>query len=140
MNGNENTKLVCLDTSLFIYFFEKNPEFYEKSKIYFQKLEKGLIRAVTTILTVTEVLSFKVTIIPESVFVEALFTLPHLKIIEVNKDISIKAARIRREYKFLLADSIQLATASYAGAKAFITNDGRLKRFKELKIILLDEL
>lgn len=91
-------------------------------------------------LTVIEVLSFKRTCLSEKVFLEAIFSLPNLTILEVNKNIAVEAARIRREYRFTLADSVQLATALYAKAKAFITNDERLKKFKELKVILLSEL
>lgn len=140
MSGNGNIKLVCLDTSLFIYFFEKNPQFYLPSKIYFQKLETNSVKAVTTMLTVIEVLSFTKIGLSEEVFLEAIFSLSNLTILEVNKTIAIEAARIRREYKFSLADAVQLATALYAKAKVFITNDEPLKKFKELKVILLSEL
>lgn len=140
MNGNGNIKLVCLDTSLFIYFLEKNPQFYDSARAYFSKLEKNLFKAVTTILTLTEILSFRNPIITEDKLVIEFFDTPNLTILEVNREISIESARIRRTYGFKLADSIQLATAKYAKAKVFITNDERLKKFKELKVILLKEL
>lgn len=41
---------------------------------------------------------------------------------------------------FRLPDSIQLATAKLNKAKAFITNDERLKSFKELKVVLIKEI
>ena len=140
MNGNENIKLVCFDTSLFIYFLEKNPQFYDSAREYFSKLEKHSFKAVTTILTLTELLSFRNPIITEDQLVTEFFGTPNLTVFDVNRKISIEAARIRRIYGFKLADSIQLATALESGAKAFITNDERLKKFKELKVILLNEL
>lgn len=140
MSGIASTNLVCFDTSLFIYFFEQNPQFYQTSKLYFQKLEKGSIKAATTILTLIEILSYKNLVVPEGKVIAEFYDTPNLTIIEVNREISIEAARIRREYKFKLADSIQLSTAKYARAKTFITNDDSLKRFKELKVILLTEI
>lgn len=140
MNGNGNIDLFCLDTSLFIYFFEQNPKFYKQAEIYFRKLEKGSVLGITTILTLTEILSYKNLVVPENKVIIEFFDIPNLTVIEVNKPIAIEAARIRREYKFKLADSIQLATADVAKAKAFITNDNRLKSYKGLKVILLSEI
>lgn len=140
MSGNVNIDLLCLDTSLFIYFLEQNPKFYQTSEAYFSKLEKRTIKAVTTILTLTEILSYENLIIPEDKIITEFFSTPNLSVIEVNQEIAVEAARIRREYKFKLADSIQLATAKYSKAKAFITNDDRLKKFKELRIVLLTDL
>lgn len=140
MSGNGNIDLLCLDTSLFIYFLEQNPKFYKASEVYFNKLEKRTIKAVTTILTLTEILSYENLIIPEDKIITEFFNTPNLTVLEVNQQIAVEAARIRREYKFKLADSIQLATAKYSKAKAFITNDEGLKKFKELKVILLSEL
>jgi predicted nucleic acid-binding protein len=65
---------------------------------------------------------------------------PNLTDLEDNMAISLEAARIRREYGLRLPDATQLATAIYAKAKAFITNDHRLKQFKEIKIITLEQL
>ncbi|OGE64802.1 hypothetical protein A3I48_01575 [Candidatus Daviesbacteria bacterium RIFCSPLOWO2_02_FULL_36_7] len=62
-----------------------------------------------------------------------------MEIYQVDEKIAVESARIRRKYSFRLLDSIQLATALYAKAQAFITNDDRLKKFKELKVILLKE-
>lgn len=140
MSGNGNIDLVCLDTSLFIYFLEQNPKFYQTSEVYFSKLEKGTIKAVTTILSLTEILSYENLMIPEDKIIIEFFATPNLIVVEVNQAIAVEAARIRREYKFKLADSIQLATAKCARARAFITNDERLKKFKELKVILLSKL
>ena len=58
----------------------------------------------------------------------------------VDRTITVEAARIRREYGFRLPDSIQLATALFGKANALITNDERLKKFKELKVINLKDI
>ena len=63
--------------------------------------------------------------------------MPNLNIIDVDYKIALEAARIKREYKFRLPDSIQLATALIGKAQAFVTNDQRLKKFQELPIVML---
>ena len=71
---------------------------------------------------------------------ELLLRTPNLTIIDVNQDLATEAARIRRKYGFRTPDAIQLATAKLTRAKALLTNDQRLKSFKDLKIILLSEI
>lgn len=137
MNGSASTDLICFDTSLFIYFFEQNPKFYKQAEVYFRKLEQGSIKAVTTILTLTEILSYKNSSVPEAKIIVEFFDVPNLSVAEVTRSVAIEAARIRREDKFRLADSIQLATAVCAKAQAFITNDQKLRGFKKVKIILI---
>ena len=135
--GNGNIKKICLDTSLFIYYFEAHPEFGPLSKVYFEDLLANKLAAVTTIISLTELLSFtKLILLPKQI-IRDFFNIPNLKVIEVNQEIAITAAEIRREYHFKLADSIQLATAVFAKADAFLTNDARLKPFKKLKVIIL---
>src|SRR5207248_6090877 len=46
---------------------------------------------------------------------------------------------LRRAYGFRIPDAIQLATCLYQKVDLFITNDRRLKTYKEIPIILLSE-
>ena len=62
---------------------------------------------------------------------------PNLKIKNLDSEIAIEAARIRRKYGFQTPDAIELATAVVAKADAFITNDKRLMKFNEIKVKLL---
>lgn len=144
MSGTEQFgkfKTVGLDTNIFIYFFEQNPEFSVKAKVIFDALSSGKQSAVTSIISLIEILS------PNFLSKEAVreteakfFDIPNLKILEIDKTIGLEAAAIRREYGFRLSDAVQLATALQSRAKAFITNDQRLKSFKKLKVISLRDL
>lgn len=134
-------KTVGLDTNIFIYFFEQNPEFSSRAKIIFDALSSGKQSAVTSIISLIEILS------PDFLSKEAVseteakfFDIPNLKILELDQTIGLKAAEIRREYGFRLSDAVQLATALSVKAKVFITNDQRLKSFKKLKVISLQDL
>lgn len=134
-------KLVAIDTNIFIYYFEDNPQFGTASKKIIDALSGQLLSGVTSIIAISETLSkqglpIKITKDIENDF----FEIPKLSILEVDRKVAVKAAKIRREYGFRLPDAIQLATAIISKAQAFITNDERLKKFKELKVILLDQL
>lgn len=50
------------------------------------------------------------------------------------------AAGIRARYNLGTPDSIQIATALDSGAIHLLTNDARLARVTELRVLVLDEL
>lgn len=140
MNGNINHKLVALDSNIFIYNLEENPGFVKFTDIIFQNLSANKLKATTSILSLTEILSYPKTETVVKEITSDFFSTPNLLVLEVNREVALEAARIRRKYAYRLPDSIQLATALVTKATAFITNDSRLKRFKELKIILIKDL
>lgn len=140
MSGIAKLNFVALDSNIFIYFFESNPEFAKHINQIFEALLKNKLQAVTSIVAVIEALSYPSP--PEVVtgIKEGFATLPNLRIVDVNKEIALEAAGIRRKYGFKLPDAVQLATALSVKAKVFITNDQRLKPFKNLKVLSLKEI
>lgn len=132
-------KTFALDTNIFIYHFHRYPKFTELADNLFLYFEKQKRRTVTSIISLVELLSYKVGDEKIKELKEAFNTTPNLTIYAVEDDIADRAAQIRRKYNFRLPDSIQLATALHSKAQAFITNDRRLKRFKELPVLLLSE-
>lgn len=132
--------LVGLDTNIFIYYFQKHLQFGLRAKEIFEYLSENKISAITSNITLIELLAFP---LPPNLLKQLeddLLSFPILKIQEVSNQIALEAARIRREHGFRLADAIQLATAIDAKVQAFITNDQKLKIFKRLKIINLTEI
>ena len=141
MSGIDKYRLVGLDSNVFIYHFEDNPKFTPHINVVFENLAKKHISGVTSIISVAETLSYPM---PQRIvqeIEEGFRSIPNLTIFDLNYKIAYEAARIRRLYRFLkLPDAVQLATALSAKAKIFITNDKRLKTFKELPITLLTEI
>lgn len=95
---------------------------------------------VTSILTLTELLSFKAPERMIKILEDEFSSIPNLSLREVNQEVAQEAARIRRKYGLKIVDSIQVATALIGRAQAFITNDDHLKSFKELKILSLSQV
>lgn len=129
--------LICLDTNVFIYHFQKNPNYIDFTRKIFSSLASHRRRAVTSLVTLIELLSQTLANKEVKTLDESFNNTPNLAIIDLNRKIALEAARIRREYKLRLPDAIQLATALDAKAQAFITNDDQLKRFKEVKVIMI---
>lgn len=133
-------KRVGVDTNFFIYYFQKHPHFGPVVKNVLNLLSENQAMLATSILTMTELLSFKASEILITRLERDLMLMANLQLIEVDNEIAREAARIKREYEFTLADAIQLATALENNVEVFITNDKKLQHFKELKIILLSSL
>lgn len=132
-------KLIGLDTNIFIYYFEENIGFGLQAKAIFESLSEKKSRGVTSIITLIELLSLPASEKDIEALKMNFLETPNLIIRDVNQTIGIDAARIRRKYSFCIPDSIQLATCLYQNANMFITNDERLKSFKEIPIILLNK-
>lgn len=133
MNG------ISLDTNIFIYYFQQNKYFGEDARNIFEKLALGKYRAVTSIITLIELLSFKLSDKDITLLQDTFLQTPNLSVIEVGQEIALTASKIRRIYGFRLPDAIQLATGVSQKVDFYITNDAKLKRFKETKVVLLKD-
>src|SRR3990167_3179886 len=98
MNGIARLKLVGLDSNLFIYHFENNPDFVPFTIKVFDRLSKGTLRAVTSTVSVMETLAYPAPSAVIKNIQEAFETIPNLNIIDVDHKIALEAARIKREY------------------------------------------
>lgn len=134
---SNNPRIIALDTNIFTYYLNKQSSFYYQAEQIFRTIAHKQQQAVTSILTLTELLSFKASDLMLEKLEQELLLIPNLKIVDVDRSIGKEAARIRRQYGFRLPDCLQLATAKQAKAQAFITNDKKLKRFRELEVLLL---
>jgi len=64
----------------------------------------------------------------------------NLILTEIDKNIAVETARLKSKYNIKIPDAIQITSGLINDAKAFITNDSNLKKVKEIKIIVLDDL
>lgn len=133
-------QLVAVDTNSFIYYFQRHPEYGSFAKLLFEYILVSDLKAVTSILTLIELLSLRASRKDIDKLRNLFLEIPNLKGIEVNEWITLDAARIRRKYGFRLPEAIQVATALYAKAEIFVTNDKRLSNFNELQIKMLSEI
>lgn len=133
-------KLIGLDTNIFSYHFHNHPQFVKFTNIIFNYLNQDQLKGITSVITLTELLSVNVNLAKIKILQQAFQTTPNLTVLDVAQEIALEAAKIRRKYGFRTPDAIQLATAKLSRAKAYITNDQRLKSYPGLKIILLSEI
>jgi len=135
-------KRISINTAPFIYFIEKNPDYINLVKPIFSEIENEEIDAVTSTITLLEVLvlplKLKREILAEQyrdilLYTDGLFTY------EISHDISEMAAKLRVKYNIRTPDAIQIATGIIHNADAFITNDISLKKVDDIKVFALDD-
>ncbi len=119
-------KSVYIDSAPFIYLIEKNPRYGKLLDPFFAKLDHGKFEALTSTLTITEVLTkpyrLKQWFLAER-YKSILAGTPHLFLQRVEKEIACSAAKLRADCSLLTPDAIHWATASYLQADFFLTND-----------------
>lgn len=136
-------KIIGLDTMVFIYHFEENQIYSSLTFSIFESLEKGNFNAVTSVLTLLEIL-VKPKKENNSLLTERykllLETFPNLQVKTLNENIADIASSLRAKYNLNTPDAIQIATSLEAKANVFITNDATLKKISEIKVLLLSEM
>jgi len=65
--------------------------------------------------------------------------LPFFKAFPLTVEIAAIAADLRAQCSLRTPDAVQMATAIYAGAQYFLTNDTRLPDLPNLRRVLLDD-
>jgi predicted nucleic acid-binding protein len=134
---------IAIDTSIFIYQLEANPRYVALADSVFAWVERAGHEAVTSTITMTELL------VPSyrdnnerriDEFYGLLSTYPNLRWIAPDLEAADVAARIRATYKLRTPDALQAATAIQANATGFLTNDPVFARIEEFETVILDQL
>jgi predicted nucleic acid-binding protein len=142
VRGISEGQIIGIDTMVFIYHLEDHPDFSTITERLFDAVEKGKFHAITSLITLLEIL-----VKPKkegltkvvSDYRDLLLTFQNLKFIPVDLRVTDLASTLRAKYSIRTPDAIQIATAIVEGAAAFITNDDQLKKVNEIEIVLLEE-
>jgi predicted nucleic acid-binding protein len=136
-------RIVGLDTAPLIYFIERHPRYLPLVRPFFEAMQRGEFRVVTSTLTLTEVLIHPYRRGDRALAAEysdILLNAPNLTMLPVSPDIADYAARLRAAHGMKTPDSILLAAALAANASVFLTNDSTIKSIHGLEILVLDKL
>lgn len=132
-----------IDTSPFIYYTEKRLGFLERVKAVFAYQYTHAIDTITSVITLSECLVKPIKqndMLLVSAY-ERFFMKTHgISLIPVTFEISRLSADLRALYNLRTPDALHIATALETGCEAFLTNDVALKRIKEIRILVLDEI
>jgi predicted nucleic acid-binding protein len=134
---------IALDTSVFIYQLEANARYVALTDSVFSWLERVGYEAVTSTITMTELLVPSYRDKDEhrvDAFYGLLSTYPNLRWLAPDLETADLAAKLRAQHRLRTPDALQAATAIRAQATGFVTNDPVFVRIEELDSIILDQL
>ena len=137
-----NYNSIFLDTCIWIYFLEGHPRYGPFVKDILGHVEKGAVEGIISTITFTEILTGPFRKGDEHLaheYYALIYCFPHLTVLDVSLAIAADAARIRGTYNFAAPDALLLSSALQGKADVFLTNDRQLLKFKEIKILLLDD-
>ena len=128
---------IALDTSIFIYHLEANPLYGDMAGEVFAWLERSPHAAVTSTLTMTELLVQPYRAGNEELvnrYYGLLSLFPHLEWVAPDLAIADTAAQIRAHHRLRTPDALQAATSALRGATAILTNDADFAALRGLRL------
>ncbi len=136
------SKKIAADACFFVYHFEGKKPYINLTKRLLILLKEKKISLVGSVFLLTELLPLPFKFESEELI--ALYqtleeTIRGFKFIPVDSKIAVLAAQLRASYKLRGPDAIHLATAIASQAQLFITNDEKLKKVKEIKVLVLKD-
>ncbi len=133
---------ICIDTAPFIYFIEKDPKYLGIVRPIFAEIDAGKIDALTSTITLLEVLVLPFKTKNESLaekYREILLYAEGLTTFEIFHEVSELSSKLRAKYLIRTPDAIQIAVGIIYGADTFLTNDSGLKKVKDIKMVILED-
>jgi predicted nucleic acid-binding protein len=135
--------VVGLDTTPLIYFIEENPGYMDLVRPFFEALDRGEFTAVTSVVTLLEVLVHPLRHGDKELaehYRAILLEAEGLRTVPLSAELAVEAARMRADHGLRTPDAVQLATVFHEGAAFFLTNDARLPSVPGMTMLFLDEL
>lgn len=132
---------VGLDTSPFIFYLEEHPRYVMLCDELFDLLDQGRAEAVTSTISLLEVLVQPFAVGKSGLVDEYrafLTSTPHLALRTLDPVLAEHAATLRARYQIRTPDAVQLAAAVEFGARLFLTNDTNLRKVTEMEVIVLE--
>lgn len=129
---------VYLDTNVFVYFLDRNPDYFSVVAPIIEAIDSGLIIGYTGDAAVAETL-LKPYQIGNPALVESVKTFfgmeDFLSIQPHDAETFDLAAQLRAERGLKFIDALHYATAIQAGCKFFLTNDGGIQSSDVLEVV-----
>jgi predicted nucleic acid-binding protein len=136
-------QLIGLDTAIFIYHFEGHATYLPLTRVILEVVQSGQCTALVSTVAIMEltVQAWRVHRADIARQYEVLLAnFPHIKLVDVTRDVARQAARLRATYNLRPADALQVASALVNGATLWVSNDKQLTRLEpELEVLILDE-
>lgn len=134
---------VYLDTNVFVYFLDRNPDYFPVVEPIIAAIESGLIIGYTGDAAIAETLvkPYQTGNLALAASFKAFFrTEDFLSIQPHDAETFDLAAQLRSRRGLKFIDALHYATAIQAGCKFFVTNDGGIQSSDVLEVVSVKSL
>jgi predicted nucleic acid-binding protein len=131
---------IAIDTVAFIYFIEESSEYFGLIEPLFREIDRGRIKAVTSSVTLLEVLvvPYRASdLVLADRYEEILTRSRGIEVLDIDREQIRAAALLRARYRLRTPDALQISAALSKECKVFVTNDRDLPEIAGLRIIQL---
>lgn len=134
---------VYVDANIFIYAMETDGARGTQARRWMARVDRGTLRAVTSELTLAEVLPHPLARTDQALvdgYCRLLVSRATFSVVPIERSVLVQAAALRARSNVALPDAIHVATAIGAGCTGFPTEDSRIHLPDALRrLTLLDE-
>lgn len=133
---------IYLDTNIWLYTLENYAQYAEAVRALWQALDEGTRMAVTSELTLAEVLVKPMQrddTEQQTICEQFIKSTDHLLVVPISRSILMEAAQVRADTQLKLPDAIHAATALRTNCTTFLTNDRQFQRVTDIPVVLLSE-
>lgn len=137
-----SSQRVGFDTPVFIYHIEQTPRWAAAAGAAMRAMADGQFTGMTSVLTLLEIATKPLRLgRPEvaDVYEALLGDVTNLAILNLDMRAARIGAELRATYGLRTPDALQIGACLAHGAEAFVTNDQRLRRVKEIDVVVLDD-
>lgn len=137
----KNIRRLHIDSAPLVYYVEENPTYLARMDEIITLIEDTPIRTISSIILLPEVLTHPVRQGRNDLvrnYRQILVTTIHL--FDVNRSIAERATDLRARYNLRTPDALHVATALISSCDAILTNDNGMKRVREIRVLVLDDL
>ncbi len=138
-----SVKRLYVETAPLIYYIEENPTYIARMDAVVKAIEDTPIEAVSSVITLTEVLTQPVKLGNtkiEQEYRDILLNSAVFRLLPITASTAESAAYLRARYQLRTPDALRVAAAIAEKCDAFLTNDMALKRVTGITVLVLDEL
>jgi predicted nucleic acid-binding protein len=139
----EGVQRLYTETAPLIYYVEENPTYVAKMDAIIEAIEDRPIEAISSVITLTEVLTHPLKLGNTRLEREYRDILLHsggFRLLTITARIAESAAALRARYNLRTPDALHVAAGIDARCDAFLTNDTGIKCVTEIAVLVLDEL
>jgi predicted nucleic acid-binding protein len=135
--------LLGLDTAPLIYLVEDHPQYADLVDEVARRISDGRVVGITSVVTLGEVMVqpfARGDVRLQQRYRDLLLYSLGFRTLPVDAVMAERAAELRARYGMRLPDALQIAVAIDERCEAFLTNDRRLARVTEIRVLVLDDL